>query len=206
MVLNQTLRENARAQLGGKLFCDEWLTVTLACFIVNAVLTAVTGAFAPAALILSGPIYYGLAKGLIRMIEERKKQFEFEDLLKGFNDCFTQSALLYFLKSVFIALWSLLFVIPGIVKAYAYSMSEFVLQDTSTKTWKEALEESKQLTEGYKMQLFTLDLSFFGWYFLGLLCFGVGILFVVPYHQMARANFYLARKADVFGTPVAYIP
>ena len=89
------------------------------------------------------------------------------------------------------------FVIPGIVKAYAYSMSFFILKDNKDMQAKECLEASEKLMVGHKQQLFALDLSFLGWYFVGALCLGVGILFVIPYHYMARANFYEALKAGV---------
>ena len=60
----------------------------------------------------------------------------------------------------------------------------------------ELIAESRRMMDGYKWQLFCLDLSFIGWYLLGSLCFGIGVFFVTPYHEQARANFYLARCAE----------
>ena len=100
------------------------------------------------------------------------------------------------MQSIFIALWSLLLVVPGIVKAYSYSMSYYIQQEDKSKDWKACLDESRQMMDGYKGRLFCLDLSFIGWYIVGALCFGVGTLFVAPYHRMARANFFMALSAE----------
>ena len=70
-------------------------------------------------------------------------------------------------------------------------MAYFIQQEQPNKNWKYNINESRRLMNGKKWKLFCLDFSFIGWYFLGFLCFGIGILFVIPYHQMARTNFYL---------------
>jgi len=74
-------------------------------------------------------------------------------------------------------------------------MSMYILQDNPDMQVSECINESQRMMLGKKLQLFCLDLSFLGWYIVGLLCFGVGVFFVAPYHQMARTNFYLALKA-----------
>ena len=90
----------------------------------------------------------------------------------------------------------MLFIIPGIVKSYSYSMSYYLQQEDKSKDWKACLDESRSRMDGHKGQLFLLDLSFIGWYIVGLLCLGVGTLFVVPYHDMARTNFFMALQAE----------
>jgi uncharacterized membrane protein len=84
----------------------------------------------------------------------------------------------------------MLFVIPGIVKSYAYSMSYYVSLDHPEFSSTECIDESQRLMDGHKWELFCLDLSFIGWYILGSLCLGVGILWVYTYHEQARAQFY----------------
>ena len=69
-------------------------------------------------------------------------------------------------------------------------MSTFIQQDAENKDWKLCLEKSIEMMNGKKWKLFLLDLSFIGWYLLGILCLGVGVLFVIPYHEQARAEFY----------------
>lgn len=88
-------------------------------------------------------------------------------------------------------LWFLLFIIPGIVKTYAYSMVPFILGDNPTIGRKRAVQLSNQMTRGYKWRMFVLDLSFIGWFLLGALALGVGVLFVLPYYNTTKAELYL---------------
>ncbi len=191
---NSVLRANARKQLGNEIFGKTWLMMALACFIFSAIQGLATATIAGSIIVL-GPLSYGFSRMLVKLVCG-KTEIDFADFVTGFTENFTQSLLLGLLSSLFIFLWSLLFVIPGIIKTYSYSMSFFIQQQSANKDWQYCLDKSKELIEGKKMQLFLLDLSFLGWYILGALCFGVGMLFVIPYHQMARANFYMNLVAD----------
>lgn len=87
-------------------------------------------------------------------------------------------------------LWFLLLIIPGIVKAYEYSMVPYLLTEDTNLTSREAIEISRNLTEGHKWDLFVLDLSFLGWNILGTLLFGIGTFFVTPYYEATWARLY----------------
>lgn len=106
---------------------------------------------------------------------------------------------LQILTAFFVFLWSLLLFIPGIVKSYAYSMAPYVLADNPTFTAREALRESKRITQGHKGQLFVLELSFFGWMLLACIPI-VGtivlLVYVIPYMSATYANAYNALKAS----------
>jgi len=106
---------------------------------------------------------------------------------------------LQILTAFFVFLWSLLLFIPGIVKSYAYSMALYVLADNPTFTAREALRESKRITQGHKWQLFVLELSFFGWMLLACIPI-VGtivlLVYVIPYMSATYANAYNALKAS----------
>ncbi|WP_127578992.1 DUF975 family protein [Paenibacillus koleovorans] len=93
-------------------------------------------------------------------------------------------------------LWFLLLVIPGIVKAYAYSMVPYLLADNPTIGRKRAVELSNRMTRGHKLRIFVLDLSFIGWYLLGTLACVVGVLFVMPYYNAVKAELYLAIRRE----------
>lgn len=98
-------------------------------------------------------------------------------------------------KYLFIFLWALLFVIPGVVKAYGYSQAELIYKDTADRTGKQpdaraCIEESQKRMYGYKADLFALDLSFIGWQFLNVFTFGLLSLWLTPYMQMSRVVFY----------------
>lgn len=86
--------------------------------------------------------------------------------------------------------WSLLFVIPGIIAAYRYSMATYIMAENPTITPTEAIERSKALMDGRKGDLFCLDLSFIGWALLTVLTAGIGALWLTPYMAVSRAAFY----------------
>ena len=87
-------------------------------------------------------------------------------------------------------LWYLLLIIPGIIKSYEYSMVPYLLTNNTDLTSNEAIEISRELTDGHKLDMFVLDLSFIGWYLLGTLLFGIGVFFVTPYYEATIARLY----------------
>ena len=105
-----------------------------------------------------------------------------------------------FMKNLFIFLWSLLFVIPGIYKAYQYRMVDYLMAENPYMTYQRALELSRQMTDGEKFNIFILELSFFGWLFLGALACGIGVFFVNPYIEATFAELYAALRAKAFAT------
>lgn len=93
-------------------------------------------------------------------------------------------------------LWYLLLIIPGIIKYYAYSMVPYILGDNPNIGSKRAIELSKQMTDGQKMMMWVLDLSFLGWYLLGLLACCIGVLFVMPYENATKGELYLVLRQN----------
>ena len=183
------LRARARARLGGQIFATNWLFALLAIVIVSAILSAIsfTG-IGP--LLLIGPLAFGLA-AIFLPLARGKENVDLADLFKGFTDGgFVRLLLLGLMEQVFIFLWSLLFLIPGIVKGYSYSQAIFLAYDHPDWDWKQCIDESRRIMDGNKWKLFVLDLSFIGWYIVGMLACGIGVLWVDPYRQAARAEFY----------------
>lgn len=99
-----------------------------------------------------------------------------------------------FVMNVYNFLWALLFVIPGIVKAYSYRMVPYILGDNPNIGTNEAITLSRKMMNGNKFEAFVLDLSFLGWYLLGLLALVIGMLFVNPYYDATCAQLYLALR------------
>ena len=93
------------------------------------------------------------------------------------------------------ALWSLLFVIPGIIATYSYSMSFYILRDNPDMDANAARKASIEMMKGNKWKLFCLELSFIGWMLLSMLTFGILLLWVGPYMETAKAAFYEELKA-----------
>lgn len=92
------------------------------------------------------------------------------------------------LINVYVFLWSMLFVIPGIVASYRYSMAYYALMNDPRLSATQALEVSKQITSGHKMELFVLDWSFFGWHLLCNLTFGILYIWKLPYMETTKAH------------------
>ena len=184
------LKARAKAQLGGQIFANQWM-MALALCLINAALTTLAGIVVPGigALIITGPLTISLYGSFVAQTRYAR-QMQVEDLFAAFRRDFGGSFLLALMQAIFTFLWSLLFIVPGIIKSYAYSMSMYIKSDHPDYDWKVCLDASQQLMKGNKGRLFVLDLSFIGWYFVGALILGVGTLWVAPYHQATRAQFY----------------
>ena len=198
MADNYTLRKLAREQLDGSIFNNNWLYIGVLC-LIPSIIEIILG-FIPvigvlAFLFLAGPLAYSLCRATTNLATGR--EWSVKTMLDGAKEGMMTSFFLHFLQGLFLFLWGLLLIVPAIVKSYSYAMAFFLKQDEANpqRNAVEYITLSRKMMYGYKMQLFLLDLSFIGWYVLGLLCFGIGVLFVIPYHRMARANFYLQLKS-----------
>ena len=120
----------------------------------------------------------------------RGEQVSFSILFSKFS-CFWKAFVLRLLTGLLIFLWSLLLLIPGIIAAFRYSMAMYIMADNPEIGILEAIEESKMIMEGNKLDLFVLWLSFIGWAILSILTFGIGFLFLAPYINAVTAAFYL---------------
>jgi len=101
-----------------------------------------------------------------------------------------------FITDLKIFLWTLLLIIPGVIKGYAYSQVPYLLAENPSLDRNRAMEISSEMTMGHKLNMFVLDLSFLGWYFLGALLFGLGQIFVHPYDNATKAQLYLRLRAN----------
>ncbi len=182
------IRAKAREQLGNNIFSNKWLYALVVCLITSAILGLIS-ATGIGALILTGPLTFGLAKVFLNLTRS-DEPVKIEDAFSGFTSDIGGNIILGLLIAVFTFLWSLLFIIPGIVKAYSYSMAFYIKHDNPSYTWQQCIDESRRMMSGNKMRLFLLDLSFIGWIIVGALCFGIGTLWVTPYIEAAHTNFY----------------
>lgn len=99
-----------------------------------------------------------------------------------------------FLMGLFIFLWTLLLVIPGIIKAFSYAMTPYILDEHPELSASQAIDRSREMMRGHKFDLFWLYLSFIGWFFLAILTCGIGFFWLVPYVQTSVAAFYYDLK------------
>ncbi|MBQ7453412.1 MAG: DUF975 family protein [Clostridia bacterium] len=184
------IKAKARQQLGGKIFGETWLYALVVCLLVSLVL-GVSSMILIGEIIVFGPLYVAESKLFLKQARTGEKM-NIIDVFSGFSDDFGGNCILGLMQTLFIFLWSLLFIVPGIIKAYAYSMAYFIKVDHPEYDWKECLDRSQEMMLGRKWKLFVQDLSFIGWIIVGILCFGIGLLWVDPYIFAARTQFYKA--------------
>jgi uncharacterized membrane protein len=157
-------------------------------FLVRLIFAAVIGLVSYLSPFLIGYVDYGSTMMFIHLTSQDNPDLE-KDLLSGVREQPFKAPLLGFVVTLLISLWSLLFVIPGIVKAYSYSLSTYILIHEKEIDPVAAITKSRQLMDGKKMQLFLLDLSYIGWYVLSLFTFGILAIWVSAWHGAARTLF-----------------
>ena len=158
--------------------------------IVSTIVLAVVGVIALMVLaqfIIGGTIQLGYAGYLLR--QNRRQDPRFSDLFSEFER-FGQGFAQRFLRGLYIFLWSLLLVIPGIIADLSYSMTPYIMAEHPDMTASEAIAASKALMNGHKWELFVLHLTFIGWDILAALTLNVGHLVLNPYKNAAETAFY----------------
>lgn len=183
MTSNLQLMIQAKKSLKGN-----WGTAAITSFVFMLLLGASGCIFGIGEFIFGGPLTLGYIF-FIMAAKSDKENAALERIFDGFKD-FSRSLTAFLLMLLYIILWSLLFVIPGIIMAYAYSMTFFILAEDKTISASDALKKSKQIMMGYKFKLFCLQLRFFGWFILCGLTFGILSFWIMPYVSMAVLNFY----------------
>ena len=169
-------------------------------------LVSLAGLLGIVSFILGGTVELGYAKFLLKQYD--RKELQFSDLFSQF-DRFGTGFAQRFLRTLFTVLWSLLFIIPGIVKGLSYAMTPFILEEHPEMTASEAIKASMRLMDGHKMDLFILGLTFIGWQILACLTMGIGFLFLNPYMNAAYAAFYRSvstgrQEARAYVPPVEF--
>jgi uncharacterized membrane protein len=138
-------------------------------------------------LIIGGPLLLGWTIFFLALA--RKEEAQLAQLFEGFQN-FTRALVTYLLMALFILLWTLLFIIPGIVACLSYAQTFFILAENPQMEGLEVLRKSKSMMKGNRWKLFCLFWRFFGWFLLGLLSLGIGFLWIIPYLQTTLARFY----------------
>ena len=144
-----------------------------------------------ALLFIAGHLTLGLAIYFLKFF--RHEEANLNLLFEGFKN-YGNVLVTYLLYSIYILLWTLLFIIPGIIAQMKYSQVWFIMAEDHEISGNDALKKSKEMMDGFKMQYFLLALSFIGWILLAMLTCGIGLLWVVPYMQTSYAKFYEALK------------
>ena len=195
MKTSSELRAQAWGVLSGK-----WgmaVVATLVYGVISGVLSFIPFVSWIATLLVSLPLAYGFTIMLLNVV--RGSDVQLDTMGEGFKD-YGRILGTMLLSSVYQFLWALLLIVPGIIKGYSYALTPYLLKDHPELKFNAAIEESMRLMRGNKMRWFLLDLSFIGWFLLGLITFGIAFLWITPYWNTARAAFYEDLMSDVTST------
>ena len=188
MPSNREIRMAARQALKGN-----WVNAVLATLVFSLVVGAASS-IPLVGLLLVCPLEFGFMLCFLRLVRGEDSSEMVGDQFGVFNNYgrVLGTSLLVFLYTL---LWTLLFIVPGIVKSYAYAMTPYVMNDRPELDAEECVHESRMMMQGYKWKLFCLDLSFIGWALLCCLTLGIGFLWLQPYIEASHAKFYDELKA-----------
>lgn len=130
----------------------------------------------------------GFAYYMVKFITDKK--YEFKDIFYYSKD-YVRTFLVGLLNSIFIFLWTLLFIIPGIIKAFAYTLVPFILADEKYKDlgYLDVIKKSEEIMKGHKGDLFVFELSFIGWHLLAICTLGILYIWLLPYYKTAKYKF-----------------
>ncbi len=190
--MNRTqLKTKAKQAISGKVI--NIFAVFLVGSILLSVATAIT--FGLGSIFLTGA--FMLASAFIFLgVATKKRTPDFGDLMYGLTAKTYMNGLVGYLRyAIFTALWSMLFVIPGIIKGISYSMMFFIMADDPKVDAATAQKKSMAMTNGHKLDLFVLGLSFLPWFFLVAITFGLAAIYVGPYMQTTYALYFEQLKA-----------
>ncbi|MFI3211949.1 MAG: DUF975 family protein [Eubacteriales bacterium] len=190
MFTNAELKDQAKQQISGNLGILFLIYIIYMLIVLGCNAVPVAGSIA--SYVLAPPLTFGLIAIYLGLTVGETP--DVNRLFDGFK-YFGTTIILQLLMSVFILLWSMLLIVPGIIKAYSYSMAFYILVENPQMSATEALDESKRIMKGNKMALFSLQLSFIGWILLVGLTAGIASIYVYPYMSAATANFYNRIKA-----------
>ena len=192
--MNRTeLKAKAKEQIKGKIGILFVIALIIAVIsgLASLILNLVPGGGLVASIIITPAFALSIARVYLNLTVESTP--EVKDAFTGFDD-FWSAFKVNFLVGLYTFLWSLLFVIPGIVKGFSYSMALYILAENKGKSARECIDESKAMTQGHKMDLFVLGLSFIGWFLLVGITFGIAAIWVTPYMSATYANAYKSLK------------
>lgn len=152
-------------------------------------------------ILVSYPISFASMMLFLHFVRGEQKLY-IGGLFKVFSKPYYGKSIgVYLLMYIFTLLWSLLLIVPGIIKSLAYSLAPFILADNPELSANQAINESMKMMKGHKMDLFLIMLGYMGFALLSILALGIPLLWVVPYYQAVLAKFYEEVKADY--TPTA---
>jgi uncharacterized membrane protein len=182
---NKVLMAQARESLKGLWGLAIGAVVVFILVLGACGIVPIIGSIAP--LIIAGPMEVGLI--IFSLAIARKQNAQLSQIFDGFKK-FGVAVGANLLRMLFIFLWSLLLIVPGIIAGLSYAMTLYIVAESDSIGPLEAMQKSKEMMRGNRLKLFCLGWRFFGWSLLCMLTFGIGFLWLFPYAIVSYAQFY----------------
>lgn len=194
------LKQKAKESLKGKY--GDAIAVTLLLFIISGVIGGISGFIMGVfnineqvsrtiteiiSIVLSGLLTFGYYSYFLKI--SRNENADIQELWSKTN-MFLPYIIASILIGLFTTLWTFLFIIPGIIAAFSYSMTYYIMLDNPEISALDAIRKSKELMKGHRFDYFILNLSFIGWILLGILTCGILYVWLIPYMNVTNLNFY----------------
>ena len=200
MKTNQELKNAALAALKGN-----WGPAILVAFII-LLISVIPSLVAPASLVVSicvvMPLSVGVYAAFRKLLLGQEVKLVEDSFKVGFQN-WKHNVGGMLLMTVYTFLWTLLLIVPGIIKAFSYALVPFILADKPELSAEEAINLSMKMMDGHKLDLFILSLSFIGWAILAILTLCIGYLWLTPYIYTTMVAFYEDVKAEYESKAVA---
>ena len=182
---NKVLMAQARQSLEGK-----WGLAMGTCVVfvlISIVLQQIPVAGGIIDILITGAMTIGIA--IFALALSRKQEAKLSQIFEGFQK-FGIGLGAHLLQALFVILWMLLFIIPGIIASLSYAMTFYIIAENDTIGPLQAISKSKEMMDGNKWKLFCLQFRFLGWALLCILTLGIGFLWLMPYMMVSVAQFY----------------
>lgn len=165
------------------------IIIVIVAIVIFTVVFCIVFAIAYAiAAFLYNPVLVGVNRFMLKSVDDRA---EVKEIAYAFDHSYMNVVKTMFFKDLYVFLWTLLFVIPGVYKKYQYRMVPYIMAEHPEMNYKEALELSKNMMDGEKWHAFVLDLSFVLWHVLGIITCGIlEVFYIAPYQNLTNAELY----------------
>ena len=191
MKTNSQIRQEALSLMKGN-----WGTAVCITIIASVISYACSAIYYIPAIFVSYPLSVGIMMAYLHHVRGTQK-LSIEAMFSTFNaQYYWKSVGLMLLTNIYIFLWLLLFIVPGIIKGVAYTFAPYILADNPELTADEAIEQSMKMTDGHKMNLFLIGLGMFGLFLLSGILLFIPALWITPYYQAVIAKYYEEVKCN----------
>lgn len=183
------MQEMTTSPATAEMSSTDLVIVVIVAIVIFTVVFCIVFAIAYAiAAFLYNPVLVGVNRFMLKSVDDKA---EVKEIAYAFDHSYMNVVKTMFFKDLYVFLWTLLFIIPGVYKKYQYRMVPYIMAEHPETDYKEALELSKDMMDGEKWHAFVLDFSFVLWHVLGMITCGIlEVFYIAPYQNLTNAELY----------------